>query len=320
MDRTFLRRAAAGDRVAGGAPVLTLQRALAAKGFPPGPIDGAFGSGTAAAVRGFQAASGIAATGRVDAATWRTLVGTAEPELFARCLALTAAFEGHGYGLAIGNFDGALLTWGIIGFTLGGGGLTRVLLRIEEHNPGLIAAAVGAAKADELARLVVAGPVDRRAWANRISIPPARRSLRDGWGEALAALGARPEVEAVQEGVAREVYWARALRDARRLELEGELGLALCFDTAVQNGGIDRDTEALARARIMRRPHATPLERRMAVADAVADRSAARWREDVRARRRTIATGRGMVHGSRYTLEDWGLIDTTSLVQAALAA
>jgi hypothetical protein len=41
----------------------------------------------------------------------------------------------------------------------------------------------------------------------------------------------------------------------------------------------------------------------------VADASAAKWREDVRSRKMTIATGSGEVHGWPYPLRNWGLQD-----------
>lgn len=45
------------------------------------------------------------------------------------------------------------------------------------------------------------------------------------------------------------------------------------------------------------------------IATAVADASAAKWREDVRSRKMTIATGSGEVHGWPYPLRNWGLQD-----------
>lgn len=39
------------------------------------------------------------------------------PAALDRSLQVTAAFEGHGFGMLQGNWDGAWLTWGIIGFT-----------------------------------------------------------------------------------------------------------------------------------------------------------------------------------------------------------
>ena len=43
------------------------------------------------------------------------------------------------------------------------------------------------------------------------------------------------------------------------------------------------------------------------IADAVADNANPKFREDVRARKRTFATGIGTVHGGTYTLNQWGL-------------
>jgi putative chitinase len=62
-----LKRGAEGDDVA------RLQRALAAKGFSPGALDGDFGSKTVAAVKAFQAAAGLRADGVVGHDTWNGL-------------------------------------------------------------------------------------------------------------------------------------------------------------------------------------------------------------------------------------------------------
>jgi peptidoglycan hydrolase-like protein with peptidoglycan-binding domain len=56
-----------------GAAVSELQRALAAAGYPPGPIDGIFGSKTRAAVVAFQTANGLPVTGVIDRTSWETL-------------------------------------------------------------------------------------------------------------------------------------------------------------------------------------------------------------------------------------------------------
>ncbi|WP_317987897.1 peptidoglycan-binding domain-containing protein [Hyalangium gracile] len=68
-----------------GAAVKTLQQALASAGFSPGAADGQFGPKTAAAVKAFQSAKGLAADGVVGPKTWAALTaggsGGATPTL-----------------------------------------------------------------------------------------------------------------------------------------------------------------------------------------------------------------------------------------------
>lgn len=58
-----------------GPAVVDLQQRLRAAGFDPGPIDGAFGPRTQAAVRSFQSSRGIAVDGVVGPQTWGRLDG-----------------------------------------------------------------------------------------------------------------------------------------------------------------------------------------------------------------------------------------------------
>ncbi len=68
---SFNAVAAYGQR---GSHVVELQGMLAKAGHDPGPIDGAFGRLTLAAVRSFQKATGLSGTGTVGQATWDALV------------------------------------------------------------------------------------------------------------------------------------------------------------------------------------------------------------------------------------------------------
>src|SRR5262249_41947126 len=97
--------------------------------------------------------------------------------------------------------------------------------------------------------------------------------------------------------------------------LQTEMGLALCFDIAVQNGGIDCDVEGpRISAWIAQHPAAPERERRIAIADAVAENSRTQYVEDVRRRKRTIATGDGEVHATRYATRDWGIDESVSTI------
>ncbi|MEW2554914.1 N-acetylmuramoyl-L-alanine amidase, partial [Streptomyces zhihengii] len=57
-----------------GAQVSAAQWLLNAQGFNAGAVDGDFGTGTAAAVRAFQTAKGLAADGTVGPKTWTALL------------------------------------------------------------------------------------------------------------------------------------------------------------------------------------------------------------------------------------------------------
>src|SRR5262245_49838284 len=108
--------AAAFARGSFGDLVGLLQTGLKRSGHYTRGVDGDFGGGTDTAVRSFQADRKKTVDGRATPEIWEAATGLPWPELFQRCLQLTARFEGHGYTLIAGNFDGAGLTWGIIGF------------------------------------------------------------------------------------------------------------------------------------------------------------------------------------------------------------
>jgi len=86
-----------------------------------------------------------------------------------------------------------------------------------------------------------------------------------------------------------------------------ELGLALCFDIAVQNGGIDQTERNRIRTKITQTPPATPQDLRKIIANVVAENSNPTFIEDVRKRKLTLATTRGIVHGSKFDIKTWGL-------------
>ena len=129
-------------------------------------------------------------------------------------------------------------------------------------------------------------------------------------------LGAMAEVQAEQMLRVREDYLEPAIRTAKKLGFRSELGLALCFDVHVQNGGIGTGIRKSMQQKFQ--AGMAELERRKAVANLVADGLGEKWKEDVRARKLTIATGVGEVHGKKYVLENWGLsgeIAATELIQ-----
>lgn len=288
-----------------GGLVAEVQRALLAAGCDPHGIDGGYGGHTSAAVGAFLQSRGLPASGVVDEQTWTLLLQKPAPGTDLRSLELTAAFEGHNYTLAVGNFDGAWLTWGIIGFTLRYGKVSKILLEIEAQHPQLLEEAFG----PNAARLmsVMHGPAaDQESWADSVTV---RGLLAEPWRTGFATLGGFPEVVAIQRRLAHDDYFLPALATARKYGLRSELGLALCFDIHVQNGGIGRKARAEIRQAVADHPDPDETFLRQTIAEAVANGARTKWREDVRRRKLAIANGRGTVHGHEYVLENWGLAE-----------
>jgi peptidoglycan hydrolase-like protein with peptidoglycan-binding domain len=289
-----------------GGVVESLQRALVAAKFDTKGVDGFYGNNTKLAVQAFQNANPpLESTGIVDDATWQKLMQSPIPPIDVRTLELTAAFEGHGYTLAQGNWDGAWLTWGIIGFTMIHQEVQKIVLAVETGAPALIRTAFGD-NAGKLLEVMNDTPRNQQQWANSIS---NGSRVVEPWLTGFRLLGQFPQVQQIQRQAARDHYFIPATATARKFKLGSELGLALCFDIHVQNG-IGADAQADIGDAVKAAPPADERALRVIIADAVADNARSDFREDVRKRKLAIARGQGIVHGANYVLENWGLIDS----------
>jgi peptidoglycan hydrolase-like protein with peptidoglycan-binding domain len=282
--------------------VKQIQSNLTKAGFSTNGVDGWFGNDTTTATTAFQRANSLQASGAVDDSTWPALTQSAIPPAAQRSLQLTAAFEGHGFELAVGNFDGALLTWGIIGFTLTSGEIPQIVQAINASSPQLLDQAFGTSKS-ELLQLMTQSRAQQIAWANAHTLPNG--GLVQTWRSMFAQFGSFPEVQAEQLRHVNQDYLMPAIATAKNLGFKSELGLALAFDIHVQNGGI----KSVAMDKIQRQltPGMGEADLRAIVANAVADSANSAFIGDVRKRKLTIATGQGQVHGHTFVLENWGL-------------
>jgi hypothetical protein len=285
-----------------GDVVRQIQKQLNSQGFDTGGTDGDYGGRTSTAVSGFQTAQAMTATGTVDDVTWGSLMGTSVPAVAMRSLQLTASFEGQGFTLAVGNFDGALLTWGIIGFTMQSGGVQQIIQSINASNPEIVTQSFGPSSA-QLLQVMQDTPANQLAWANSITV--GGRSLAQPWLGMFAAFGSDPIVQAKQIGLANAKYMVPAIQLAQAYGLVSENALSLCFDIQVQNGGINSAAAALIAAQ--RTPATTEPQLLAIIANAVGQSARPAYAADVLSRKLTIATGNGTVHGKNYLLENWGL-------------
>jgi hypothetical protein len=310
MSRDFFKRSTGGSARVVGSIISDIQSSLNAMTASAIDVDGVFGGQTQQALSGFQTAHGLPVTGAVSDTTWPPLMQSAEPPIFERSLQVVASFEGTEFTLIEGNFDGAGLTWGIIGFTLVNGEISSLLGDINDRFPDLLSQAFGQDALELVQNLGPGASSDQRmAFGKSISGPPPKFRVPEPWRSGFAILGSQREVQRLQIERARTQYWTNiALRDARDLGLTEELDLMLMFDVAVQDGGM-RSKGRLDAARARLHDGMSGLDRRSTIAQVVADTIDSQFRDDVLQRKMCIARGSGIVHGTNFDLAGWGLAD-----------
>lgn len=301
MARILFNRSTGNFRSVRGEVIRRLQQRL---GLPVEEQDGVYGGDTQGALRDWQLAHQLETTGAVDEDTWTGVMQEPIPAIFDRALQVTSAFEGHGFTKLEGNFDGAGLTWGIIGFTWSNNQLQGILRTIRTEAPAVYANAFGPL-ATRLDQLLASNLSVQMAFANEITLSPGSAGVESEWKEAFARLGLAPEVQDIQM---REIKpaWNTAVQYFQRYGLTSELSMALCFDIAVQIG-VKPEADAVIRAAL----NANPPENKLCeiIANAVAETAKSAYVEDVRQRKLTFARGQGTVHGDTYRLDLWGLAE-----------
>jgi hypothetical protein len=291
-----------GFRNVEGPLVKVVQQALTDQGFPPqGGADGQWGGHTAAALKAWQQAKGLAVTGVVDDATWAGLINNPVPTVSQRALQLTGVWEGTGYGGANGNFDGEGITWGVVGFTWKNGELQGILTEIRTQFPAIFSAAFGANEA-EIVDILAQPRAAQMTWARGISINGGN-NIAQPWSDAFQALGDTSDVQAIENQHAQH-YWNAGLQFAQDFGLQSDSGLALCFDIAVQNTVTD---DMLAEIQNRLTPGMAENDRMVIIAHVVADHANPDYYTDVLTRKMTFATGQGKVHGDLFDITCWGV-------------
>ena len=300
----IVRKAPPGIQRVHGPVVEAMQLALIATGSTISP-DGDFGGRTLDALNTWQAAQGEPRSDGISAGQWSRLTGGNPPSLFDLCLQLTASFEGTGFKGAVGNFDGAGLTFGIIGFTARDGELGRLVADAKHADPTILTRCFGNLSQALEQGLGASSAAERVAFGTSISTGTRMYNLQEQWRQAFERFGTEPTVKRLQLERAFNVYWTKAKEIFRRYNLTEAQDAALAYDIAVQNGSVKASADEAIRRRIA--GMTDPQEKRNVIAEEVRDAAAARWRTDVFSRKSAIATGSGTVHSARYEIADWGL-------------
>ena len=222
--------------------------------------------------------------------------------------------RGPRFGLAQGNWDGAGLTWGIIGFTLKHGDLDGSSAGSTTINPTLLQEAFGAENPGAVD--VLDAPLPIQLALGRSHQHRSREvGVGRAWGDAFSRLGRFDEVQALQiERADRDYFPARAGHGpSPGSALRARPGPRLRHPRAERGhrrGAATADRGAgTAGGRLSREQ-----DLRIVVGEAVAAHARPEYREDVRSRKRTLALGSGLVHGSFFHVRDRGLDESEAVL------
>lgn len=243
------------------------------------------------------------------------LIDTIRDPLARRVVSLTAAFE-HGemrsaecFEAVTGDFDGQVLSFGILQWNLGSCTLQPLLRAFREKDPRQFRASMeeGAGFIERL----LASSCEKAVILARREFLTRKGQVKERWRNRFRTLG---RIRAFQEVQLQFLlpYMQKAYRLADEFGFHSERAIALFFDIIIQNGGIPTSVRARyaqdvqeAQRRLRRRLN--EVERMEFLARRQAEAANPRWVETVWKRKFTIARGKGNVNGIRYDLDSVGI-------------
>lgn len=257
--------------------------------------DGDYGPKTAGAVQVLQRKANLPVNGEADARVHNRLM-LEWPSQFFRCLTLTGALEGTGFGgVNRTDIDGAGITMGIIGFTSKHNEVQPIIREYLERNPNAMNA-FSPSRAETIRKLMRNS--DAGLWAEAFYGTDGKIDF--DIVDFLNESGKDPLMREIQIRHARQSFWKPACMKAQELGLTTMAGYGLMFDIAVQNGGF-KEKHMKEFNKITKDGTQSSLLR--AVATAVANTSNPEWRKDVYKRKMIFADGAGIVHGDYFDLD-----------------
>jgi len=283
-----------------GEIISEVQTKLKETGLYTDIVDGIYGRNTMDAVSKLT-------NGRsecLDEVEYKKLLNKDFPDAFSRALQLIIDFEGTGYRNIIGNFDGSILTWGIIGFTLSHGEIPEILTEIDEKYPEILKKYFVSAYG-QLKKIIDSYRSNKdlqifKMWGLSIQEDNKVKLL---YKTAFMRLGDEPAVREIQKQRAKNVYGTRAQKLMDKYGLSEDVSFALCFDCSVQ--GFNEKGQKVAANEISRKKY-NEAEKRKIIALANSETCNPRWKKDVWRRRALFIYNIGQIHGKNYDLKNWG--------------
>lgn len=204
-----------------------------------------------------------------------------------------------GYANIAGDSDDQGLSLGVLQWNIGQGTLQPLLKEYFIENPE-DAKLIFGSDYKTIKNAIYGSLDDQMSWVKSINDDKGR--INGIWRKQLVALCNTNEFQEIQNK-AMKPYVNKAVSICNKYNLESEMGFALAFDIAVQNGGIKNKTGQLIKQQIggktLREDKILSI-----IANAVADNCRTKYYDDVLSRKMTIVNGLGTVHGKKYNLNN----------------
>ena len=236
-------------------------------------------------------------------------------KLARRIVDLTIAFEqgsvspAEHFGTVSGDFDGQGLSFGILQWNLKSGSLQQLLDAFRRRDNARFHL-IMEPETEVVERLIDSPCAQALSLARRVMLD-ADGQVREPWVARFRALGQEQIFQEVQiQYLLPQVQKAYSLAD--EFDFHSERAVALFFDILIQNGGIPSmvriqyEQDVLDGERSLGRV-LDEVERMRLLANRQAEAVKPKWVDTVRARKLTIADGKGSVNGISYNLDALGI-------------
>jgi hypothetical protein len=236
-------------------------------------------------------------------------------KLARRIVNLTIAFEQGSvspvehFGTVSGDFDGQGLSFGILQWNLKSGSLQQLLDAFRRRDNARFHL-IMEPETKVVERLIDSSCAQALSLARRVMLD-ADGDVKEPWVARFRALGQEPIFQEVQiQHLLPQIQKAYSLAD--EFEFHSERAVALFFDILIQNGGIPAmvriqyEQDVLDGERSLGRV-LDEVERMRLLANRQAEAVKPKWVDTVRARKLTIADGKGSVNGISYNLDALGI-------------
>jgi len=212
-------------------------------------------------------------------------------QAFQKALSITKSFEGADYDTVTGNFDGMILSVGILQWNIGSQTLQRLLVNSFQADKQKFYNIFGRDTADKIIKACLSK--DKLFFENVYKDKKLRAAFAE-WGRQFAS---------IQDKEAR-LLARHAARTCETYELNTERGFCWAYDLTVQNGSMGQaGVEAKEYIRTVAKPLGlSEIEVLKALTSIRARFVRQKYVADFTARKLTIAVGIGRVHGKNYSL------------------